>query len=178
MVVGRVQRLVLVADEVEQELEGDQPLLRTRARRREFGRELVDLVDHTVLRGTRARWLIGRGMTEARGVLIRGAVDLGIDEVPAGGLAMPTAAVDVRPGRLRLHFVCGEGVLILREQRVDLGAHRGGEFRPRDQGDDLMSLEAPRLGRPADSQGSGGGEKSGAAHGCRLSALRRPINGV
>ena len=46
MVIGGVERLVQVADEVQQELERQEPLGRTRGRVAELGRELIDLVDH------------------------------------------------------------------------------------------------------------------------------------
>jgi hypothetical protein len=62
-----MERLVQVADKMDQELEGDDPLGLRRSRFVKFGGQLVDLVYHAVLRRTLAGGLSGAesGIAEA-----------------------------------------------------------------------------------------------------------------
>jgi hypothetical protein len=50
VIVGCVERLMQVTDEVQQELQRQELLGTTRGRIAELGRELIDLVDHAGLR--------------------------------------------------------------------------------------------------------------------------------
>src|SRR5215470_2887034 len=87
VVVGGMQRLVQVSDEVEQELERHKTLLRVGARLGKFSGELLDLVEDACWRTVRCngvrrqRWSAGTSTADI------GIVDLDIDEVPIRGLA-------------------------------------------------------------------------------------------
>ncbi len=50
--VGDVKRLMQIADEMQQELQGEEPLVCSGIQGGEFGSELIDLIDQTGLRRT------------------------------------------------------------------------------------------------------------------------------
>ena len=79
VVVGGVQRLVHVADQVQQKLEGDRPLRRG-PRIAQLRRERVDAVDGAGLRRTEAGRTGTRRMAEAGRAQVR-VIQLDIDEV-------------------------------------------------------------------------------------------------
>ena len=82
-VVGRVQRLVQVADQMQQELERGKPLCNRLRGIGQFSAELVDLVDHASVGDARERRATRRvcRVAEARAVLVF-AGKLDVDEVP------------------------------------------------------------------------------------------------
>lgn len=83
VIVGRMKRLVHVADEMHEELQGDQALSRTRCRIAKFCCEFLDFVDNASLRRpARCRHARGqRRMAEASPVEVA-AVEFDIDKTP------------------------------------------------------------------------------------------------
>ena len=116
--IGGVQRLVQIADEMNQEFQRQQPFRRRRAQTAELRAELFDLVHHAVLSGTLARDLIDRQHRKsiASALQLR-MVDFDVDKVPGGGFAMPIAIL-VGPGCAAGKIRRRERVAIAREQRI------------------------------------------------------------
>ncbi len=122
-----------VADEVQQEFEGDEAFVGRGGGIGEFGGELVDLVDDAVCaagrgrRGCRAE--VGGGRSRRRRAR---AAQFDVDEVPLPGAAPGAIGVGVAemvgPGRLGGDVVLGERVLVEGEHRLD---RRGGSGRSR-----------------------------------------------
>ena len=102
VIVGAVQRLVKVADEVQQVDKRQDALGLWRAPIRQLLLELLDLVDLAVLSWPLRRRPVCRGEAKAGGVQVR-VVQLDVGEVPARRLSMAGAAVGVSPGRPRRH---------------------------------------------------------------------------
>src|SRR5208283_3482660 len=169
VIVARVQRLVHIANEMQQELQRETPLPLTRAGILKLGGEFVDLVDHAVLRGP------FRGIGPRRDLRLTeaGAADVGsrqfeIHEMPAarlhvadpGGVPIGITVL-VRPGRLMRDVPCGQPGLVAREQGLHPPANRGLKVVIRDQPDHFVALIAPgESGRSARQTKSRGAERA------------------
>jgi len=106
VVISGVKRLVHVADEVQEELESHDPLLRICPGIGKLRHELLDLIDHASFCRTSGSRYVGRrkpGMHEARLIEV-GAVDLDVDKMPlprsevAVGLGTVAASVAIPIG--------------------------------------------------------------------------------
>ena len=133
VIVGKVQRLVQVAGEVQHELEGEDPVRRRRVLRRQLRREQGEPAGQAVI--------IGAG-----GVRRVGAVDLDVGEVPGRRLAMAVAP-HVRPGGAGGHVRGRQRIRSIRRQEgVDGAQGLRGQVLARDLGDDRVALLAPGEG--------------------------------
>jgi hypothetical protein len=143
--------LMHVADEVQKELQRDEPFLRNGLGVREFGRELVDLVDNA--RGRRPprcghTWG-QRGMPVAHPVEVR-AVELDVHEMPLSGVPVTLSgpvpigvSISIGPCRFAGDIVRRKVVVIGGEHRDDHGARCRFEILLGNKRDDLVPLVAP-----------------------------------
>ena len=152
MVVRGVQRLVHIADQVQQKLERDRPFRRG-PRIAQLRHERLDAVDDAGLCRTEAcrhgtRRMAGAGRRQIR------VVQLGVDEVPRAGEAIPllrgmtiAVAILVRPGRAAGDIGLSQRVGVVAQDLVDGRARGRRKVRIGNQGDDPMSLVPPGKGR-------------------------------
>jgi len=157
VVIGGVQRLVQIAQKMNQKLERQNAFRRRRGRVFEFGREFLDLVHHTVLRGALARKLsyVQARKSEAGIVEIR-MVDLDVHKMPDGGFAV-RIAVFVRPSCPAGEIAGRQRVRIARQQSVQGGSGRRRQVPIGDQRGDLMAEIAPGDRLRADQRREGRG---------------------
>ena len=155
LMIGGVQRLVHIADEVEHELEGEAAL---GVRRRGVAGELLDLGDHAVL----CRPFAGEALSgwKAEACRIEAAsLQFDVGEVPGCGEAVRPAP-HIRPGGARCHVGRGECVAVAGEDGIDPRTGSRGQVAPADEGDCFMSFISPGIGGRWGGEGKqkGGGE--------------------
>jgi hypothetical protein len=126
VVVSGVQRLVKITNEMEYELEGEQPLLKVGFRVLQLGKELIDLVYNARLRRAvrRQRPRCQRYSSKASRFDV-GVIDFEIDEVPVLRLfvvvpAIVAVTILVCPGRFARQVVRRETVRVGIEHCTDL----------------------------------------------------------
>lgn len=152
--------LMHVADEVQQELQRDEPLLGISRRVGQLGRELIDLIDNARLsRTARGQYVCGQRRMPVAGLIEVRAVQLDVDEVPLSRplVALPGAvaigvSIPVSPGRCGGDIVRREVVVIGGEHRDDPGACRRFEVLLGDKRDDLMTFVAPSRSLPREKR--------------------------
>src|SRR5580704_1784005 len=99
VMIGGVQRLMEIADEMNQKLEREQALGGRRGGAFELDGKFVDFVHHAILRRSRARQLPCRQCRKSEaGILEIRMIDLDVHKMPGRRLAM-RAAILVGPGR-------------------------------------------------------------------------------
>ncbi len=149
MVIGGMQRLMQVAEQMQQELQREQSFVRVGSRRGEFPFELLELVEDAILRGAR-RGRSCRRRLRRTGDRRVGGIDLEVHVVPGAGaaiMALIGAAIGVaelvRPGGLGGDGVIdGERAVVRGEQVRDPLAYGRLQILLGDERDDLMPLVA------------------------------------
>ena len=151
--LDRQQRVVHIGDQVQQKLQGREPLARHRVGVLQLLLELLDLVDDAIVARSAARG-ISRGKRRApiTGGREFGAVRPQPHRMPVGardaGL-LALVAQHIGPGRLAGDVVFGEAfALVGRQDREDLGAHGGIALLQGNEGDDAVALQPPGETRP------------------------------
>lgn len=151
LMIGGVQRLVHIADEVEDELEGEPAFGVRRCGVAEFAGELFDLGDYAVL----CRPLAGDARPGWKAEACRfetAAFQLDVREMPGGGEAVGSAP-HIRPCGACRHVGSGERVAVAGENGIDLRAGSDGQIAPRDERDCFMPFISPGVGGRWDAKG-------------------------
>jgi hypothetical protein len=157
VIVARVQRLVQIAHQVQQELERHEPLFFRGLEILELRVELVDFVDDAVLgRSGRGRYSRGERLPAVAGAGRVHALDLEIDEVPIPRTEIPALArIAVRvaelvgPRGFVRHVALDQTGVIVAQQLEHAHTHGGLKIVFRNEPDDFVPLIAPRSRRTA-----------------------------
>ena len=144
LMIGSVQRLVHISDEVEHELEREAALRVGRGGIAEFAGELFDLGDHAILRRPLAGEALTRWKAEACGIEAA-SLQFDVGEVPRCGEAVGSAP-HIRPGGARRHIGRSQRVVVAREDDIDPLTGSRGQVAPGDARDRFMPFVSPGIG--------------------------------